>query len=222
MASRVTEKKLVGLLYAMGRTFNGLSSTRLATSEFLQTGNPLVLGSRDDLLLLQDLQSASRFVLKYDYLSQSFDVDYLRAINACMTRTAAIAPGVLRTSESVGVHLADGQMYIPPVPNADRLNSVLHSAIVSQGTLEDAARLFAIIAKTQPFGDGNKRTALLAANGLLLAKKSHFIISVPTESADVATFNRLLSNWYVTAHTADGEIISWLAQWNREDQREVK
>ena len=34
------------LLYQMGRTFDGLSSTRLSTQEFLETGNPQVLGSK--------------------------------------------------------------------------------------------------------------------------------------------------------------------------------
>lgn len=52
--------------------------------------------------------------------------------------------------------------------------------------LDAASHLFARLAKAQPFGDGNKRGALLAANGLLGA-------------------------W----HMHDDRIIVWLADWNR-------
>ena len=39
----------MNLLLLMGRTFDGLSSTRMATEEFLRTGNARVLGSKSDL-----------------------------------------------------------------------------------------------------------------------------------------------------------------------------
>lgn len=39
-------RQLTGVLYSMGRTFDNLSSTYMATREFLRTNNPAVIGSR--------------------------------------------------------------------------------------------------------------------------------------------------------------------------------
>ncbi|MDK4283108.1 Fic family protein, partial [Corynebacterium propinquum] len=58
--------------------------------------------------------------------------------------------------------------------------------------------LFVLLAKAQPFGDGNKRTALLAANLLLLPERK--ILTVPYSDQDLSvseTFNDLLARAYI-------------------------
>lgn len=124
--------QVVDLIYPMGHTFDHLGSTYIATEEFLTTNNPTVLGSRNDLALLQD------------------------------------------------VH--------------------------------DAAHLFSELAKMQLFGDGNKRTALLAANGLLLVKKSEHVLTIPVVAPDKRTFNELLSVWYTQG---DPQVVDFLTSYNR-------
>lgn len=89
------------------------------------------------------------------------------------------------------------------------------SAQASDGRIQDASQLFVTLAKAQPFGDVNKRTALLTANGLLLAKQSEYMLTVPTDQENVKQFNTLLSDWYL--HDND-EIIDWLADWNIHQQ----
>lgn len=216
-SASLSTKKLSELLYSMGHTFDNLSSTRLATEEFLRTGNPEVLGSKQDLDLLKDLQDASSFALHYDYATQPFDVSYLSGINAQLKRTAAIEPGTLRTSANIGVHTREG-FYVPPEPDAAVLNSYFTEALDhtrETDMLLSASTLFAQLAKAQPFGDGNKRSALLAANGLLVrtgaARTSDLILSVPTEEPDTDTFNERLSAWYL--HN-DSAVFAWLADWN--------
>lgn len=93
--------QVVDLIYSMGHTFDNLGSTYIATEEFLTTNNPTVLGSRNDLALLQDLQDAAQAMLHYDY-SHGITRDFVRSLNASMTRTAALEPGKLRESVRSG------------------------------------------------------------------------------------------------------------------------
>ncbi|BDR52540.1 hypothetical protein KIM372_04470 [Bombiscardovia nodaiensis] len=209
-----TVKGLATLLYRMGRTFDGLNSSYIATEDFVRTGNPRVLGSKNDLALLQDLTDAARYTVGYDYANRPFDLTWLRGINGSMTRTAAIEPRVLRQSANILVSTGRGP-YQPPVPNAraieDWLVAAAQPAPTGHALLAQAVELFARLAKAQPFGDGNKRSALLAANGLLMRAQSPLVLSVPADTDDAARFNDLLTAWYLEG---DAELLGWLLEWN--------
>lgn len=206
-----TVKGLARLLYRMGRTFDGLNTSRVATEEFLRTNNPQIIGSRNDYALLCDLRDAARYVLDTDWQTVVFDLDWFRGINRSMSRTAALEPGVIRTMPNILVNTSVGT-YEPPVPNLDELSGMLQDATRHDGpTMERASRLFAQLAKAQPFGDGNKRSALLAANGLLIKEQQSGMIAVPVENPDRDDFNRLLAEWYM--HD-DPTVITWLLEWN--------
>lgn len=151
------------------------------------------------------------YTLAYEYGVKPFDLSYVRGINACLKRTAAINPGMLRTSENVMVRCASGQMYTPSVPDETALERCIRQACDSPGTLLDASGLFASLERFQPFGNGNKRTAVLAANGLIVRAGGVSPLEVPVESDETREFNELLSAWYV--HD-DPAVIVWLASWN--------
>lgn len=202
-------RQITGLLYSMGHTFDNLNSTYLATGEFLSTANPRVIGSRADLDLLRDLRDASAYMLHHDY-SRGLDAKFVRGLNAQLKRTAALEPGELRNAQNIMVHTALGD-YVPPVPSEQAIERVLGEANASAGSLTDAAHLFARLARMQPFGDGNKRTALLAANGLLLMHGTERPLIVPTVDPQRREFNRLLGEWYV--HD-DSQVIDWLSDFN--------
>lgn len=91
----------------------------ITTEEFLRTHNTTVLGSKQDYALLQDLRDAATWTLHYDY-SQGISAEFIQQINAHMTRTAAIAPGKLRTAANILVHtqLRD---YFPPIPQKEHI-----------------------------------------------------------------------------------------------------
>lgn len=227
--TQLSTKQLTGMLYAMGHTFDNLSSTYIATEEFLRTQNPAVLGSKQDYALLQDLQDAANWTLHYDY-TQGISVEFVQQVNAHMTRTAAIEPGVLRTSSNILVHTQFGD-YFPPIPQEEQIQALInrytqnYRAATSEAKnntqllLHNASALFAHLAKMQPFGDGNKRTALLAANGLLFMHSNQqqkdqqlsFTLIVPTTDPDRSTFNTLLAAWYMHQ---DPQIIDWLTDFN--------
>lgn len=212
----LSTKQLAGLLYSMGRTFDGLQSTFMATEEFLRTGNPRVVNSKADYNLLLDLRQAAEYTLHYDYARKPIDLEYVKSINAQLTRTAAMEPGKLRDEHTpVMVNTPLGK-YEPPVPDSATLAYLIRGTVegaTGEDILEDAVRLFAGLAKMQPFGDGNKRTALLAGNGLLIAHGDQYPLTVPTIDKDRAWFNWELAAYYLNN---DQTIIHHLARWKRQ------
>ena len=207
-------RQLARLLYAMGRTFDGLQSTFTATEEFLRTGDPNVLGSKADYNLLLDLQQSADYTSHYDYAHRPIDLQFIKSINAQLTRTAAMDPGRLRDKHSpVSVSTPLGR-YEPPVPDPDAITALVENSIrrKEDDDLTKATNLFAGLARMQPFGDGNKRTALLTANGLLIAAHNQQPLTVPTSDKDRTWFNRELAAYYLRE---DPTIISHLATWNR-------
>ncbi len=212
----LSTKQLAGLLYSMGRTFDGLQSTFMATEEFLRTGNPQVVNSKADYNLLLDLRQAADYTLHYDYAREPIDLAYVKSINAQLTRTAAMEPGKLRDERTPVMVSTPLGRYEPPVPDSATIASLIKSTVggaTGEDILEDAVRLFAGLAKMQPFGDGNKRTALLAGNGLLIAHGDRHPLTVPTSDKDRTWFNRELAAYYFNS---DQTIIRHLAKWNRQ------
>lgn len=212
----LSTKQLAGLLYSMGRTFDGLQSTFMATEEFLRTGNPQVVNSKADYNLLLDLRQAADYTLHYDYAREPIDLAYVKSINAQLTRTAAMEPGKLRDERTPVMVSTPLGRYEPPVPDSATIASLIKSTVggaTGEDILEDAVRLFAGLAKMQPFGDGNKRTALLAGNGLLIVHGGRHPLTVPTSDKDRTWFNRELAAYYLNS---DQTIIRHLAKWNRQ------
>ena len=212
----LSTKQLAGLLYSMGRTFDGLQSTFMATEEFLRTGNPQVVNSKADYNLLLDLRQAADYTLHYDYAREPIDLAYVKSINAQLTRTAAMEPGKLRDERTPVMVSTPLGRYEPPVPDSATIASLIKSTVggaTGEDILEDAVRLFAGLARMQPFGDGNKRTALLAGNGLLIAHGDRHPLTVPTSDKDRTWFNRELAAYYLNSNQT---IIRHLAKWNRQ------
>lgn len=210
----LSTRQLAKLLYAMGRTFDGLQSTFTDTEEFLHTGNPNVLVSKADYNLLLDLRQSADYTSHYDYAHRPIDLDFIKGINAQLTRTAAMDPGKLRDKHSpVSVSTPLGR-YEPPVPDPGAITALVENTTrrKEDDDLTRAASLFAGLARMQPFGDGNKRTALLTANGLLIAAHNRQSFTVPTSDEDRNWFNRELAAYYLCE---DRTIISHLTAWNR-------
>lgn len=60
--------------------------------------------------------------------------------------------------------------------------------------------LFVGLAKAQPFGDGDKRTAAFATNGLLIGSGVGVLLTIPVDDNEpkvARTFNDLLARAYI-------------------------
>jgi prophage maintenance system killer protein len=185
-------------VYSSGKVFDGLSTGRLDTENFLRSGSLDGIASRADLALLEDLRDAAQFVI--DHAGREIDPGFVRAVNATITRSGALHPGQLRTQEqAIGVATPHGR-HTPDALTEDELRALLDDATRSVDVRENALDLFVDLAKAQPFEDGNKRTAVFVANGLLIGSGAGVLLTIPVDDDDpnlARTFNDLLARAYI-------------------------
>lgn len=189
---------LAGLIYSSGKVFNGLSTNRLDTEEFLRTGDTSKVHSRADLELLNDLRDAAQFIL--DHPNPNIDAHFVCNVNARLTRSAALEPGKLRrTDQRIGVDTAFGR-HEPPAISLHELDQALAAAQTPTDPREQAMNLFIEIAKAQPFGDGNKRTALFVANSAVLWQPTPLMLTAPVNDNGpqlAARLNQAIARAYI-------------------------
>ncbi len=197
-ATTLTVTDLAGVVYSSGKVFDGLSTGRLDTENFLRSGSLEGVASRADLALLEDLRDAAQFVI--DHAGSSIDAGFVSAVNATLTRSGALHPGQLRTQEqAIGVSTAYGR-HTPAALTEDALQTLLDSATRSAQVQENALDLFVELATAQPFEDGNKRTAVFVANSLLIGSGAGILLTIPVNDNDpgvARTFNDLLARAYI-------------------------
>lgn len=191
---------LAGVVYSSGKVFDGLSTGRLDTENFLRSGSLDGVTSRSDLALLEDLRDVAAFIIERGRAGASIDASFVRAVNATITRSGALRPGRFRSSdEQIGVSTRYGR-HEPPALDDTSLQHVIEQATDGPDPLENALNLFVDLAKAQPFQDGNKRTALFTANALLIVERTNRLLAIPVDENDPALadrFNDLLARAYV-------------------------
>ncbi|BAU96188.1 hypothetical protein N24_1926 [Corynebacterium suranareeae] len=181
--SIITAADLSEVIYTSGRVFDNLRSSRLDTAEFLRTGDTSGINSRADLALLEDLRDAATFIINDP--RSVLSAKYLCAINATIIRSGALNPGQLRAEhQNIGVSTVYGR-HEPPALTTTSLDRLLSKPYPSSTPLEERAiSTFVNIARAQPFEDGNKRTALFAANSMLIAYASDYVLTAPVSDND--------------------------------------
>lgn len=194
----LTVVDLAAVVYSAGKVFDGLSVGRLDTENFLRFGSLDGMVSRADLALLEDLRDAAQFVV--DHAGRTIDSEFVRAVNATITRSGALHPGQLRTpAQGIGVATPHGR-HTPDALTDAELQTLIDRATASGDVQDNALDLFVTLAKAQPFEDGNKRTAVFVANGLLIGSKAGVLLTVPVDDNDPSlarTFNDLLARAYL-------------------------
>lgn len=197
--SPITVSDLAGVVYSSGKVFDGLSTGRLDTENFLRSGSLAGVTSRSDLALLEDLRDVSQFII--DHGDRPVDVTFVKAVNAQLTRSAALHPGQLRTQDQqIGVPTRYGR-HEPDAWTDESLERLLDGTLsAADDPGEQALEIFVQLAKAQPFEDGNKRTALFVANGLLIGSGTGKLLTIPVDERDPGvadSFNDLLARAYV-------------------------
>lgn len=193
----VDKPLLVDVIFTAGKVFKNLRCDRQSTHAFITTGDIRGITSRADLELLCDLRDATDALIAFHTSGTPLTPEVIITINKAMTRWGALHPGQLRREHDIiGVPTRFGD-HRPPAADEKTLQTIIDS--VSAFSLADAAaNLFVALAKAQPFGDGNKRTALLAANLLVLPQGQ--ILTVPFREDDPTVsdrFNELLARAYI-------------------------
>ena len=119
--------------------------------------------------------------------------------NSIVGQGLELEPGRIR---SVPVSIS-GTSYVPDIPNLSRI----HDVLAHDGSPVDAAvGVFGSITRGQWFANGNKRTALMAANHQLIHAGAG-VLQLPPERVD-DEFRDVLIQWYETGDLSP--LSTWL------------
>ncbi|MBO0603651.1 Fic family protein, partial [Sporosarcina sp. E16_3] len=122
-------------------------------------------------------------------------------INSFISYNESLEWGVLRTG-NVGIHGVD---YTPTIPIESEVVSTLNAIRDSEGSLTYKALKYMYYAmRTQLFWDGNKRTAIVSANAIMMLNGLG-IVNISEQQLE--HWNQLLSEFYETNN--DEKIIQW-------------
>ena len=167
-------RNVVSLIQRQANLEN-IAITMPDTQEILE--NRSITGiSMMDAFTVVDLKRAWDFVLTESYRLPVYD-DML-AVNARIGDGGVVPyAGELRSR----IVTIGGAPWIPPVPVdsvlRDEFDDIMSS---SQSITMRALDMFCMIAKAQPFNDGNKRTATLMANWMLIHNGAG-LLSIPND-----------------------------------------
>lgn len=141
--------------------------TSLPDTRLILNGRTVAGLSVDDLIQVKHFGDATKMLVGM-VESKSFvlNIETMKDLHFFVAMEEALEWGVLRKSQ---VFVGDCQ-YIPP--DVKDLPLILESGIAEikemDNPLDRAFNAFAFFSKVQPFFDGNKRTAMLMANGILM------------------------------------------------------
>lgn len=151
--------------------------------------------SIDDITAILNMRDAWKCLL--DSVDDRLDLAYICKLNSFIARNEALEWGVLRYGR-VGI---SGTDYVPPVPVKSKVESDIRQITSAYETATSRAlELFCYITYNQLFWDGNKRTALMTANKLLITQGCGFLT---IKDKDMPSFNELLSDMYNTGSNGD-------------------
>ena len=146
-----------------------------------------------DIIAVNNLKRAWQFLL--DTLEPPVDYAYLCKLNQLVGGDNLIYnAGYIRALPvSIG-----GTSWKPDMPDEDEIRTGLTARQAIENPLERAISIMLYCMRGQFFLDGNKRTAMLAANKEMISH-GQGIISIPVEL--ITQFTPLLIDFYETGHT---------------------
>lgn len=176
----------------------GIDVTFPETQKIFDGGNVSHL-SIDEIQIINNLKHAWLYVL--NSIGTKNDLNMLKSINSLVGNNLIDKPGEMRTYEvSIG-----GTSWKPEIPNKDSIDSLLENTSAIECDTERAIKLMCELMRMQFFSDGNKRTATLFANKILI-ENGRGIIAIPVEK-DVE-FGKMLIEYYETNDIE--KIANWI------------
>jgi hypothetical protein len=167
----------------------GIAATYADTEKIVEGGKVNNV-SADDVLKVINLKHAWDFILDEDVIGFPSDYSVLSTINRLIEEGFYYYAGVLRsTPVAIG-----GSSYRPPLPIESDVKDNLTRIVSNKHNYVDAAvDALLYVMKAQLFLDGNKRTAIIFANHILISHGLG-IIAIPDDK--VPTYKKLLVDYY--------------------------
>ena len=201
----LAKKVLVAQIHNLSR-FEDCKTTLLQTEQIIN-GHNVASASLSDIQTILHLKRGYQYLLQHVSDGLPVDIALLKKINGIVAQEDSLAAGEFRTG-SVGVTLFDGSRHTPK-PMTEAEVETLFGQIRQQScsNTETAIRSMLAFMRNQIFWDGNKRTATLFANALMIA---HGCGVLEISEQLLPQFNEKLSDFYQSAD--DGEVSMFLYQ----------
>ena len=193
----LAKKVLVSNIYNSAR-LEGINITYPDTKTILEGVNVPSL-KLDEINCILNLRDAWNFTLSN--IDSDVTLDFICKVNSLVSRNESLEWGVLRTGK-IGINGVD---YIPDIPEKEDVIINIETILKEENITKRSLNLMLYLMRSQLFWDGNKRTAMIVANKLLVSNGGG-IISVKED--DINEFNKLLTEYYNTGNK--DKIISFL------------
>lgn len=141
----------------------------------------------DEVIAINNLKHAWEFIL--DTLDIPLDLSYIREVNKLVGEGIINCSGEIRTSP---VRIG-GTSYVPEIPSINTFEQIKEQINAINDKTISGVTAFLKLAKAQLFIDGNKRTAQLIANKILI-QNGCGVFSIPVEN--ISEFTKHLIEYY--------------------------
>ena len=182
-------RNLVDSIYKQAM-LEGVATTYSDTEEIINGGKVNDM-TADDIGKVVNLKHAWEFIMNKDVVTYPSNYAILCQLNALVEEGFSYTAGKIR---SVPVTIG-GCSYIPPIPFENQVIEELREIVNNDNAIDKAINSLLYIMKKQIFLDGNKRTAVLFANHILIANGKGLIV-IPAEK--VNEYKKLLVEYYET------------------------
>lgn len=183
------KRNIVDSIYREAK-LEGIAVTFPETLEIYE-GRTVSGVSVEDTVKINNLKRAWQFVL--NTIDCNCSLLYIRQINQFVQAgITGASPGVIRNFQvSIG-----GTAWKPEIPDAAKAQEKISEIMSESGNpANKAVTLMLYLMRAQLFGDGNKRTAQIAANQVMI-QNGQGIISLPAEKTK--EFTEMLVKFYET------------------------
>lgn len=191
----LAKKCLVSQIYHLSR-FENCKTTLLQTEKILQNRNDIGV-SVDDIGVIIALKRGFEFIFNELKNNPKFNLSLMQKINSIVAIYDALDAGNLRTGK-VGVTLYNGERHEPNALTDNKVNDFLNSFDDKISQTHQAILIMLFMMRNQLFWDGNKRTAILFANAMLIYNGCG-VIEVSEQNFD--EFNIKLSDFYQSGNS---------------------
>lgn len=198
----LARRNLVDSIYKQAM-LEGVATT-YSDTETLVNGGKVKDMTAIDVQKVINLKRAWEFILDPSVIQYPSYFAIVSQINAIIEEGMSFNAGRIR---SVPVTIG-GSNYIPPLPFEDQVKKDIKNITESnESTLNKAIETLLYVKKKQLFLDGNKRTAVIFANHILI-KNAAGLIVIPAEK--VSEYKKLLIHYYETDKKDD--IVKFLKE----------
>lgn len=186
----LAKRNLVDSIYKQAK-LEGVAGTFLDT-EIIVNGGKINNMTAVDVQKIINLKHAWEFILSPSVVEYKSDFSIVSQINALVEEGLSYSAGRIR---NVPVSIG-GSSYISPLPFESQVKEDIKEITESdKSALDKAIDALLYVKKKQLFLNGNKRTAVIFANHILV-KNAAGLIAIPVEK--VKEYKKLLIHYYET------------------------